>query len=152
MQGRVISLGKIREFTGDTAVFIICPGTIYFPAHFEICSRRTSFDGANIYRAPPGDNPPSPLLLPPPPPPPRAPRPELCSLRPRYLRGARSSARAAPRRGIAADQSALPKLPCIREIIAKLSARSRAAAPGRRALFFAALPLARPSKNLAMRL
>lgn len=47
----VISLGKIRKFTADTAVFIICSVAIYFLAHFEICFWRTSFDGANIYRA-----------------------------------------------------------------------------------------------------
>lgn len=47
----VISLGKIRKFTADTAMFIICSGVIYFLAHFEICFWRTSFDGANIYRA-----------------------------------------------------------------------------------------------------
>lgn len=47
----VISLGKIRKFTADTAMFIICSGAIYFLAHFEICFWRTSFDGANIYRA-----------------------------------------------------------------------------------------------------
>jgi len=47
----VISLGKIRKFTADTAMFIICRGVIYFLAHFEICFWRTSFDGANIYRA-----------------------------------------------------------------------------------------------------
>lgn len=32
-------------------MFIICRGVIYFLAHFEICFWRTSFDGANIYRA-----------------------------------------------------------------------------------------------------
>lgn len=47
----VISLGKIRKFAADTAMFIICPGAIYFLTHFEICFWRTSFDGANIYRA-----------------------------------------------------------------------------------------------------
>jgi len=47
----VISLGKIRKFTADTAMFIICLGVIYLLAHFEICFWRTSFDGANIYRA-----------------------------------------------------------------------------------------------------
>lgn len=46
----VINLGKIRKFTADTAMFIICSGAIYFLAHFEICFWRTSFDGANIYR------------------------------------------------------------------------------------------------------
>lgn len=32
-------------------MFIICSSVIYFLAHFEICFWRTSFDGANIYRA-----------------------------------------------------------------------------------------------------
>lgn len=47
----VINLGKIRKFTTDTTVFIICSDAIYFLTHFEICFRRTSFDGINIYLA-----------------------------------------------------------------------------------------------------
>lgn len=44
----VIKLGKMEKFTVDTAMFIIHHSVIYFLVHFEICFRRTSFDGANI--------------------------------------------------------------------------------------------------------